>query len=89
MSILSAGKVYEVCCDTEQELNEWEHLPIFFSGLGAQPGNPYRYEVVVIELEDAATDCPMDIDEVVAEANVFPCDQLFDDDDINGLPGDS
>jgi hypothetical protein len=22
VSVLSAGKVYEVCCDTEQELNE-------------------------------------------------------------------
>ena len=22
MSVLSAGKVYEVCCDAEQELNE-------------------------------------------------------------------
>jgi hypothetical protein len=44
------------------------------------------HDVVVIELEDAATDCPMDIDEVVAKANEFSWDQLFDDDDdINDL----
>ena len=42
------------------------------------------------ELEAAPTDCPMDFDEVVAEANEFSWDQLLDDDDdddINGLPG--
>jgi hypothetical protein len=44
------------------------------------------------ELEAAPTDCPMDFDEVVAEANEFSWDQLLDDDDdddINGLPGGS
>jgi hypothetical protein len=54
-------------------------------------------EVVAIgdleqELEAAPTDCPMDFDEVVAEANEFSWGQLLDDDDdddINGLPGGS
>jgi len=43
------------------------------------------------ELEAATTDCPMDFDEVVAEANEFSWDQLLDNDDDNitgnDLPG--
>ena len=43
------------------------------------------------ELEAATTDCLMDFDEVVAEANEFSWDQLLDNDNDNitgnDLPG--
>ena len=54
------------------------------------------HEVVAIddleqELEEEATDCPMDFDEVVAEADGFSWDQLLidDNDNIKDLPGGS